>query len=182
MHIHAPHNVAVTSKATAPTGPVSSSRLLLPAASWTLAAGSPLTAREAHDTGLLAFFLQILLIFAIFPLGHALMVMASCVVPAYPMRIAHIERLHAFGSAEVDYLPCALMPQVAHSPFLLAAFAFPGVVQAPPALGALLAPCLQAGELPQRLVVLPFEAADAAADDDESLAARGRHRCLVDLA
>ena len=72
MHVHAPDNVAVTSKATAPTGPVSSFRLLLPAASWTLAAGSPLTAREAHDTGLLAFFLQILLIFAIFPLGHAL--------------------------------------------------------------------------------------------------------------
>src|SRR5262249_33254201 len=135
MHIHAPHNVAVTSKATAPTGPGASFRLLLPTASWTLAAGSPLTATEAHDAGLLAFFLQILLIFAIFPVGHALIVMASCVVPAYPMRIAHIERLHALGAAEVHHLSCALMPQVTHAPFLLAAFAFPGILQASPALG-----------------------------------------------
>ncbi len=61
MHVHAPHNVPVAYKATAPTGPVSAFRLLLPVASRTVAAGSPLTATEAHDADLCTFLVQILL-------------------------------------------------------------------------------------------------------------------------
>ncbi|HEX9134970.1 MAG TPA: hypothetical protein VF844_22015, partial [Ktedonobacteraceae bacterium] len=38
MHVHAPDNIAVAGKATAPTGPIPSSRLLLPVASRTAAA------------------------------------------------------------------------------------------------------------------------------------------------
>src|SRR5579864_5086860 len=52
MHVHASHDISVTDKATTPTGPVPSFRLLLPVTSWTAAAGSPLTATEAHDADL----------------------------------------------------------------------------------------------------------------------------------
>src|SRR2546425_6266932 len=93
MHVHAPHDIAVADKATAPAGPIPSSRLLLPVTSRTVAAGSSLTATEAHDADLAAFLLEILLILAVLPLRHPLVVMAPLVFVAHPMRIAHIERL-----------------------------------------------------------------------------------------
>jgi hypothetical protein len=72
MHIHASHNVSVASQATTPTGPVPTFRFLLPVTSRTVAAGSPLTATEAHDADLCALVPQIVLVFAVFPLTHAL--------------------------------------------------------------------------------------------------------------
>jgi hypothetical protein len=110
MHVHAPHDIAVANQATAPTGPVPSSRLLLPVASRTVAAGSSLTAAEARDADLCALFVEILLVLAVFPLAHALVVMVSLVLSAHPVRIAHIERLHPFPLAEVDHLSGALVP------------------------------------------------------------------------
>jgi hypothetical protein len=80
VHVHAPHDVAVAHKATTPTGPVASFRLFLPVAAWTAAAGSPLTAAEAHDADLGTFVLKIALVFAVFPLTHALVVMAPFVL------------------------------------------------------------------------------------------------------
>src|SRR6266516_909653 len=181
MHVHAPHDIAVAHKATAPTGPVPSSRLLLPVTSRTVAAGSPLTATEARDAHLFTLLLQILLVFAVFPLAHALVVMAPLVLVAHPVRIAHVECLHPRLLAEVDCQTCALVPQVAHPALVLAACALFGVLQAPPALGAFLAAGLQARESPERHVGVPLEAAHAAPGDDQPLACAGRHRRLVDL-
>ena len=181
MHVHAPHNIAVAHKATAPTGPVPSSRLLLPVTSRTAAAGSSLTAAEARDANLCTLLVEIPLVLAVLPLTHALVVMASLVLSAHPVGIAHVERLHPCLLAEVDHLPCALVPQVAHPPLALAAFARFGVLQATPALGALGAAGLQAREPPEHHVVVSLEAADAAPDDDQSLACAGRHRRLVDF-
>ncbi len=75
VHVHAPHDISVTHKATTPTGPIAPFRLLLPVASRTAAAGSSLTAAEAHNADLFTFVLEILLIFAVLPLRHALVVM-----------------------------------------------------------------------------------------------------------
>ena len=136
VHVQAPHNVPVAMKATAPTGPVAAFRLLLPVASRTAAAGSPLTAAEARDADSFALLLEILLVLAVLPLAHALVVMAPLVLSAHPVRIAHVERLHPLGSAEVDHMPRPLVPQVAHPSLALADFAFFGVLQSPPALGA----------------------------------------------
>ena len=179
MHVHASYNVPVAYKATAPTGPVASFRLLLPVASRTVATGSPLTATEARDANLFTLVLQIVLILAVFPLRHALVVVASLVFLAHAMRIAHIERLHPCLLAEVDHLPRPLMPQVPHPPFLLAPFPLPCILQAAPALGAFLTTSLQARELAQRLVVLPFDAAHPSPSHDEGLTRAGRHRRLV---
>ncbi len=182
MHIHTPHDVSVTDKATAPTGPVAPCRLLLPVTSRTMAAGSSLTATEAHDADPFTLLVQILLVLAVLPLSHALVVMASLVLVAHPVRIAHVERLHPCGTAEVHRLPRPLVPQVAHPAFLLAPFALFGILQAPPPLGACATAGLQTSQLPERLVVLPLDGAHASPSDDESLAARGGDRHLVDFA
>ena len=182
MHVHAPHNVSVADKATTPTGPIPSSRLLPPVAPWTVAAGSPLTAAEAHDADLCTLLLEIVFIFAVLPLAHALVVMTPFVLAAHSVRIAHIEHLHLLRLTEVDHPVRALVPQVAHAPGVLAACARPCILQAPPALGAFVTAGLQTSELAQRHVVLPLEAADAASGHDQSLAARGGEGHLVDFA
>ncbi len=181
MHVHAPHDVPVADEATAPAGPVSPSRLLLPVAPRTAAAGSPLTSAEAHDADLLTFLLQILFISAVLPLRHALVVMSTLALVAHPVRIAHVERLHPLCSAEIDHLPRPLVPQVAHAPLALAEFACFGVLQAAPSLRSFLAAGLQPSEPPERHVVVPFEATDTAPGDDQPLACASRHRCLVDF-
>ncbi len=182
MHVHTPHDVSVAHKATAPTGPVASFRLLLPVAPWTAAAGSPLTAAEAHDADSFTLLLEILLVLAVLPLAHALVVMPPFVLSTHPVRIAHIERLHPFSQAEVDHLTRALMPQIAHPPLLLASFSFFGILQASPTLGALLATGLQAREMPERPVVSLLDGAHAAPSHDQSLARCRGDSPLVDLA
>jgi hypothetical protein len=144
MHVHASHDIAVTHKATAPTGPGAACRLLLPATLRTLAAGSPLTATEALNACLATFLLEILLIFAVLPLRHSLVVMSSFVLPAHSMRVAHIERLYTCGTAEIDDLPGSFMPQVAHTPFLLATFPRFCILQTPPPFRAFPTARLQA--------------------------------------
>jgi len=181
VHIHAPDDISVAHKATTPTGPVSAFRLLLPATSRTVAAGSPLTATEAHDADFLAFFRQVLLIFAVLPLRHALVVMTSPVFCTHAMGIAHIERLHSLGLAEVHHLPRPFVPQIAHAPLLLALLTLPGILQAPPAFGAFLAAGLQPREAAESLVMLPFEAADAPPGHDERLAGAGGYRRLMNF-
>ncbi len=182
MHVHAPDDIAVADKATAPTGPVPPCRLLLPVTSRTAAAGSPLTAAEARDADLCTLLVQIVFVFAVFPLRHALVVMPSFVLVAHPMRIAHVEHLHLLLLAKVDHLPRPLVSQVAHAPLALAPFALPCILQAPPALGAFVTAGLQAREPAQRLVVVSLDGAYAAPSHDQPFARGGRHRDLVDLA
>jgi hypothetical protein len=182
MHVHASDNIPVADKATAPTGPVPPCRLLSPVASWTAAAGSPLTAAEARDADQCTLLLQIVFVFAVFPLRHALVVMAPFVLVAHPMRIAHIQGLHALGSAEVHHLACALVPQVAHPALLLATLALFRVLQAAPAFGAFGAAGLQARELAQRPVVSLLDASHATPGDDKSLARGCGDRRLMDFA
>src|SRR6266566_2775581 len=129
------------------TGPIAPFRLLLPVTAWTAAAGSSLTAAAAHDADPFILHLEVLLILAVLPLAHALVVMASLALVAHPVRITHVERLHPCGTAEVHHLPRALVPQVPHPPFLPAPFARFGVLQAPPALRAFATAGLQASKL-----------------------------------
>ena len=182
MHVHAPDDISVAHKATAPTGPGAPFRLLLPVTAWTAAAGSSLTAAEAHDADPFTLLLQVLLVLAILPLRHALVMMASSALVAHPMWIAHVEPLHPCGTAEVDHLPRALVPQVPHPAFLPAPFALLGVLQAPPPFGAFATAGLQASKLTMRLVAVPLDGADASPGDDQPLACAGRHGDLVDFA
>jgi hypothetical protein len=78
-----------------------------------------------------AFLLDIVNVFAIFPARHALVVMASFILVAYPMRIADEDRLHAFLRTEVHHLPRRFVAQVAHLTFDLAPDAFQRISQPP---------------------------------------------------
>lgn len=59
---------------------------------------------------------QIVDVFAIFPLGHALMMVPSCWAIAHPMGIANVENTDLLGLTELHNLAGAFVPQVAHLP------------------------------------------------------------------
>src|SRR5947207_403813 len=90
-------------------GPITPFRLLPPVAAWTAAAGSSLTAAEAHDADPFTLLLQVLLILAVLPLPDALVVMASLALVTHCVRITQVERLHPCGMAEFQHLPRALL-------------------------------------------------------------------------
>jgi hypothetical protein len=66
---------------------------------WLLVPRSTFT--KAHDADLGTLLLKIVFVLAVFPLTHALVVMALFVLVAHPVRIAHVERLGS-GSLEQD--------------------------------------------------------------------------------
>ncbi len=181
MHIHASHDIAVATKATVPAGPIATRWLLAFPTRRTRAAGSPLTAREARQVGLLAFLLQVIDIFAILPARHPLVVMPTRIFVPHAIRVAHIHRLHAFLLAEVHHLPGGFVPLVAHLALRIAFGPLLGILQPSPALRSLLAPALQPLHLTQRHIVPAFGAADAASGDHERLARIRRHRRQMDL-
>src|SRR5579859_1529912 len=127
MHIHAPHNISVASKATVPTGEASPARFSALATRRTRAAGSPLTAREARHVGLCRFLLQVVYIFAIFPAGHTLVMMPPRIFLAHPIRIANENRLDVFLLTEGDNLPSGLVAKVAHMAFDLSPDSLQGI-------------------------------------------------------
>ena len=77
MHIHRSNNVTVPGKATSFTCPISSFGLVFMLTDRTLATCSSFGASEAHDVGLLGFVGEIVDILAIFPEGHALVVVST---------------------------------------------------------------------------------------------------------
>ena len=77
MHIHRANNVTVSGKAAGSTYPISAFGLLFLPTDRTLARCSSFRASEAHDVGLLGFVGEIVDILAIFPEGHALVVVST---------------------------------------------------------------------------------------------------------
>ncbi len=118
MHVDAAHHIPMPSEVALPmaTHPLSASGPLVAPACRTLARRSPFRASEAHDAGLLALVRQIVDVFAIFPLGHALMMVPSCWAIAHPMGIANVENPDLLGLTEMHDFAGAFVPQVAHLP------------------------------------------------------------------
>lgn len=105
---------------------------------------------------------EIVDILAVFPPGHALVVMASFVLLPHPVRVADEESTDLVLFAEVNDLPRPFMAQVAHSPLDATCHRVPGALQFPPAARVLLAPRLLFGKVPVSHVALALEAADTA--------------------
>ncbi len=105
---------------------------------------------------------EIVDILAVFPLGHALVVMASFVLLPHPVRVADEESTDLVLFAEVNDLPRPFMAQVAHAPLDATRHRVPGALQFPPAARVLLAARLSSGNLPVSHVALALEAADTA--------------------
>ena len=139
-------------------------------------------AGEAHDVSSLAFVGQIIKILAIFPQGHALIVVPAFVLIADTMRIANEEGADLLLNAEGDHLTGGFVPQVTNPPLGSAALFIFGVLQSLPTPGVLLAMGLLLCDLPKLLRPLAFDRTDTSPSDDQGLARVRRDGCQVDFA
>ena len=92
MHIDRANEIAMAVKSTGSTDPISSLGLVFMPTYRTPTACSSFGAGEAHDVGLFCFMGQVVDIPAVFPKRHALVVMPSFILIAYPMGRADEER------------------------------------------------------------------------------------------
>ncbi len=137
--------------------------------SGTLATCSSFGASEAQDVGLFRFVGKIVDVFAIFPAGHALIVVSAIVAIAHAMRIADEERSHLMLHTEVDEPSASLMAHVTNAPFRTEARLVLGALQFLPAAGILRAAGLLLGNLAEAHNSLAFEGTDTTPRDDHGL-------------
>jgi hypothetical protein len=163
VHIDTADHVSMSDKPTFSAPPHSALGFVPMLACRTLAAGSSFRASEALDAGLCALLGEIVDILAVFPLRHALIVMAPLVLLPHAVWIADEEGADLMFNAEVDHLPRGFMPQVAHPPLDTTRHSVLRPLQFPPTSRVLLTPHLFLGQLPVPHVALALEAADTAA-------------------
>ena len=161
MHIDRANQIPMPTETAAFAVPLSSSGLVAMPTYRTLAAGPSLAASEALDVSLFRFMGEIVDIFAVLPLRHALIMMPAGILLAYPMRITDKERAHLLRFAKVDHLARRLMPQITDTPLQATTHPVPGPLQFPPAARVFLTACLLSCELAMPDVALPFEATNA---------------------
>jgi hypothetical protein len=168
VHVDAANEVTMTDESAGFAVPHSASRLLLSMpACRTLAAGPSLRASEALDAGLLTLVSEVIYIFAVFPLRHALVVTAAFVSVAYSVGVADVELSHLLLFAEGNHLPGSLVAEIAHAALSTRPKPVLGALQLPPTSGIFLAPELLFGEASQLLIAVALEAANAPPRDDE---------------
>lgn len=179
MHIDRTHQ---SHKAAGAAGPNSSLGLVFMPTCRTLARGSSFGASEAHDVSRFGLVREIILVFTIFPQGHALVVMPPCILGANAMRITDEESSDLLLDAEIDHLARGFVPLVTNAALGTSALLVLGALQLLPAPGILGAAGLLLGNLAKVLTPLSFERADAASGDDHRLARVGGHSSQVNLA
>ena len=177
MHIDRTNQIPVPGKLAFSAYPISAFGFVFVPTSRTPARCSSFGAGEAHDVSSLAFVGQIINILAIFPQGHALIVVPAFVLIADPMRIANEEGADLLLNAEVDHLAGGFVPQVTNSPLGSAALFIFGVLQSLPTPGVLLATGLLLCDLPKLLRPLAFDRTDPSPRDDHGLARVGGDGC-----
>jgi len=118
VHVQAPDDVAMTRKPTLGVlaHPVPPTDFLAALAARTPARGAPFGAGEAHDASSCTLLLEIVLVLAVFPLAHPLVVVASGTLLSNPVRVPNEDRLHALPLQEAHDLPRRLVSSVAHLP------------------------------------------------------------------
>src|SRR5260370_9106172 len=119
VHVHAPDDIAMARKVTLgvlarPVPPMNSLAAL---ACRTLTRRSPFGAGEAHDGSSCALLLQVSFIFAVFPLTHALMVMAPRSLGANAMGIPNEDHPDALLSEKLGNVMGGFVALVADLPF-----------------------------------------------------------------
>src|SRR5258706_16184380 len=138
MHIDTAYDIAMSYKSTFPACPHPAFGLVSMPAYWTLATRSSFGAREALDAGLFTLVGEIINILAVFPLRHALVVMASFVLLSKAMRIADEERANLLLFAKLDDLPGRFMAPITHSTFDSVCPLVPGPLEFLPTAGGIL--------------------------------------------
>jgi len=175
MHIDTADQIPVSRKSTLFAMPLPVFRLVLMSTSGTLARCSSFGASEAQDMGLLAFVGEVVDITAIFPAGHALVVISPVVAGTNAMRITNEERTDPVVNTEVDDLSCRFMAQVTDASGQTSALLVLGTLQFLPASRVLLAAGLFLGNLAQVLVALSLERSNTAPRDNQRLPGIRRH-------
>jgi hypothetical protein len=182
MHIDRANEIAMASKSTGSTYPISSLGLVFMPTVRTPAAGSSFGAGEAHDVGLFYFMGQVVNIPSVFPQRHALVVMPSFILIANPMWSADEEQADLVFYTKVDHLAGRFMSLVTHTSFCSLALLVFRSLQFLPTTGVLLATGLLFGKLSELLGVLMFEGADTTSGDDQGCTRVRRDCCEVDFA
>src|SRR5258706_4883557 len=124
---------------------------------------------------------QVVNVFAVFPQGHALIVVASSIPITHAVRVADEETPYLVLDAEVDHDRGCFMAHIRDTPFGTAADLVLGSLQLLPTAGVLLAPALLFGKLPQLPTSLPFERANTAPGHDHGYARVGSDGGEVDF-
>ena len=88
MHIDRADQVTVAPKAALAAHPISVLGFMFMPTSGTPATGSSFEVGEARDVSLFGFVADVVDVFAILPVAHALVVMLATILVADPMRIA----------------------------------------------------------------------------------------------
>ena len=182
VHIDRTHQVPVPGKLAFSADPISDYGFVFVPTSRTPARCSSFGAGEAHDVSGLAFVGQIITFLAIFPQGHALIVVPAFVLSADTMRIANEEAPNLLLDTKVDHRAAGFVPQVTNAPPGPLALFVLRVLQALPAPGVLLATRLLLGDLAKVLRPLAFDRTNTSPGDDQGLARVRRDGCQVDFA
>ena len=181
MHIDRADEIAVARKAAGAARPSSSLGLVGVPASGTPTACASFGAGRARDAGLLGFVREVANVTAVFPERHALVMMASFILPSDAVRVADEEASDLVLDAKINHLAGGLMPQVAHAPLSPPAHFVLGPLQLLKVSGALLAARLLFGDLSELPTSLPLQRADAAPGHDQRFAGVRGHGSQVDF-
>ncbi len=181
VHIERADQVTVAPKAALAARPSSAFGLVLVPTSGTPATGSSFGAGRARYAGLHGFLGQVVDGFAVFPQGHALVVVPATVPGAHAVRVANEERPDLVFYTKVDDLARRFVPEIAHAPLNPLARLVLRALQLLPAPGVFLAAALLLGELPELSVALPFEGADAAPGHNQCVARTRGDGCKMDF-
>ncbi len=112
MHIDRANEITMSRESTDTACPISAFGLVFVPTARTLATCSSFGASEARDVGLFGFMSEIVDVFAIFPQGHALIVMPAIIPIAHAVGIANEETSHLILNAKVDDLSSSFIPSL----------------------------------------------------------------------
>src|SRR6266700_3840558 len=147
MHIDRAHQVTMAREPADSARPLSPFGLVAMPTCRTPARGASFGADEAHDVGLCSFVGEVIDVFPIFPLGHALVVMPASISVAHAVRIADEEAAHVLLNTEVNDGPRGFMARITHAPLRSAADVVLRPLEFLPAARVFLTAALLAGEL-----------------------------------
>jgi hypothetical protein len=181
MHIDATDDVPVARKATFTACPISALGLMFVLAYRTLATCASFRASEALDASLCGFMCEVIDVLAIFPQGHALIMVTPTILVTYTMGIADEEEANKVLLAKVDHFARGFVAQITNVTFGSSTLLVLGPLQPSPTSRALFATRLLFGQFSQLHVSLSFERADATACHDHSLARVGTNSSKMDF-
>ena len=182
MHIYRTDQIPMTGELAGFTDPISVLRFLFVPTLGTPARCASFGAGEALYVGLLAFMGEVVDVLAIFPQGHALIVVSAAVLLTDTMRIADEEAPDLVFHTKVDHFAGSFVPQITNTTLCTATLLVLRSLQLLPAMGVLFASGLLLRNLAELPIALSFERTDPAPGHDHGLACIGGDGCQMNLA